>query len=101
MMSFTVCIQEDFNQIILNLVFNGELEPVVLLLGWIGSNDKVLAKYSLIYEKEGCITIRYIHPTRATFLTGIYITHLVIFFMVSTDLSSQIQEHKVSQRKLD
>jgi len=52
------------------LVFGGEVEPVVFLLGWVGSKDKILAKYSSIYEKEGCITIRYIHPVQTTFLSG-------------------------------
>lgn len=30
---------------------NGK-EPVVILLGWAGSKDKFLAKYSAIYEKR-------------------------------------------------
>ena len=46
------------------------MEPVIILLGWVGSKDKILAKYSAIYEKEGCITIRYIHPVQITFLSG-------------------------------
>lgn len=33
-------------------------ETVVLILGWAGSIDKHLAKYSLLYEQKGCITIR-------------------------------------------
>ncbi|KAL3867876.1 hypothetical protein ACJMK2_040722 [Sinanodonta woodiana] len=42
-------------------------EPVVLLLGWLGCEEKHLAKYSDIYEKRGCITIRYIAPKEITF----------------------------------
>ncbi|XP_014665224.1 PREDICTED: transmembrane protein 53-like [Priapulus caudatus] len=37
---------------------NGK-ETVVILLGWAGSSDKHLAKYSAIYERRRCITIRY------------------------------------------
>lgn len=44
-----------------------EQEPVVFLLGHVGMKDKVLAKYSLFYEKTGCITIRYIHPSKSSF----------------------------------
>jgi len=39
-----------------------EQEPVVFLLGWVGCQDKILSKYSKIYEEDGCITIRYTHP---------------------------------------
>ncbi|XP_076811986.1 transmembrane protein 53-like isoform X2 [Clavelina lepadiformis] len=46
-----------------------EAEPVVFLLGWVGSKDKHVAKYSAIYEKEGCITVRYIHPSTTVFYT--------------------------------
>ncbi|KAK3592152.1 hypothetical protein CHS0354_019444 [Potamilus streckersoni] len=42
-------------------------EPVVLLLGWLGCEEKHLAKYSDIYERKGCITIRYIAPKEITF----------------------------------
>jgi len=48
-------------------VMNDELEPIVFLLGWVGCKDKILAKYSLIYEDAGCITIRYIYPTQKVF----------------------------------
>ncbi|XP_074642432.1 transmembrane protein 53-like [Tubulanus polymorphus] len=41
---------------------NLDKEPVVILLGWMGCKDKYLAKYSEIYERKGCITIRYIPP---------------------------------------
>lgn len=37
-------------------------EPVVFMLGWLASRDKALAKYSVMYENAGCITVRYIHP---------------------------------------
>ncbi|XP_071495175.1 transmembrane protein 53-like [Diadema antillarum] len=37
--------------------------PVVYLLGWLGCQDKHLAKYSALYESEGFITIRYIAKT--------------------------------------
>ncbi|XP_015922775.1 transmembrane protein 53-A [Parasteatoda tepidariorum] len=35
-------------------------EPVVILFGWAGCVDRYLAKYSEIYQKKGCTTIRYI-----------------------------------------
>jgi len=41
-----------------------EQEPVVFLLGWVGCQDKILSKYSKIYEEDGCITIRYTHPAK-------------------------------------
>lgn len=44
-----------------------EREPVVLLLGWAGSRDKYLAKYSALYEIKGCITIRYVPPAQDIF----------------------------------
>ncbi|GAB6022350.1 Transmembrane protein 53 [Chamberlinius hualienensis] len=39
---------------------NDNMEPVVVLLGWYGCQDKHLAKYSKIYENLGCITIRFL-----------------------------------------
>lgn len=36
-------------------------EPVVYLLGWWAASDKTLAKYCNIYEKLGCVTIRYVY----------------------------------------
>ncbi|XP_069187296.1 LOW QUALITY PROTEIN: transmembrane protein 53 [Procambarus clarkii] len=41
---------------------NGEKEPVVFLLGWLGAQDHHLAKYCSIYNQKGCITIRYTSP---------------------------------------
>ncbi|KAK8734264.1 hypothetical protein OTU49_006095 [Cherax quadricarinatus] len=41
---------------------NGEKEPVVFLLGWLGAQDNHLAKYCSIYNQKGCITIRYTSP---------------------------------------
>ncbi|XP_054716623.1 transmembrane protein 53-like [Uloborus diversus] len=38
-------------------------EPVVILFGWAGCVDRYLAKYSEIYQKKGCTTIRYITST--------------------------------------
>ncbi|CAL1291013.1 unnamed protein product [Larinioides sclopetarius] len=35
-------------------------EPVIILFGWAGCVDRYLAKYSEIYQKKGCTTIRYI-----------------------------------------
>lgn len=42
-------------------------EPVVLLLGWAGCHDRNLAKYSVLYEIKGCITIRYAPPAQDVF----------------------------------
>lgn len=41
--------------------------PVVLLLGWLGCQDKHLKKYSKIYEERGLITMRYTAPMDALF----------------------------------
>ncbi|CAG7824532.1 unnamed protein product [Allacma fusca] len=38
------------------------MQTVVILLGWTGAQDKQLAKYSEIYTKKGCITLRCIIP---------------------------------------
>ncbi|XP_028667097.1 transmembrane protein 53 [Erpetoichthys calabaricus] len=46
----------------------GRKEPVVILLGWAGCKDKHLAKYSSLYNKQGCIAIRYTAPSKAVFL---------------------------------
>ncbi|XP_042230376.1 transmembrane protein 53-like isoform X2 [Homarus americanus] len=46
---------------------NGEKEPVVFLLGWLGAQDHHLAKYCSIYNQKGCITIRYTSPTSLIF----------------------------------
>ncbi|GFT11771.1 transmembrane protein 53-A [Nephila pilipes] len=35
-------------------------EPVIILFGWAGCVDRYLAKYSEIYQKKGCTSIRYI-----------------------------------------
>ncbi|XP_064624945.1 transmembrane protein 53-like [Lineus longissimus] len=42
-------------------------QPVIVLLGWMNCQDKHLAKYSEIYEKKGCVTIRYIVPIEDLF----------------------------------
>ncbi|KAK7066416.1 Transmembrane protein 53 [Halocaridina rubra] len=47
---------------------NGEKEPVVFLLGWLGAKDQHLAKYCSIYNQRGCITIRYTSPLSYLFI---------------------------------
>ena len=47
--------------------FGDDAEPVVFLLGWAGSRDKHLARYSKIYEDAGCVTIRYTAPDEYIF----------------------------------
>ncbi|XP_044157788.1 transmembrane protein 53 [Bufo gargarizans] len=42
-------------------------EPVVILLGWAGCKDKHLAKYSAIYQGEGCVVIRFTAAWRTVF----------------------------------
>ncbi|KAK6484248.1 transmembrane protein 53-like [Huso huso] len=49
--------------------WHGQKEPVVILLGWAGCKDKHLAKYSSIYNEQGCITIRYTAPWKAVFFS--------------------------------
>ncbi|XP_076353033.1 transmembrane protein 53 [Tachypleus tridentatus] len=39
-----------------------EKEPVVIMFGWLGCADRYLTKYGNLYEKHGCITVRYIPP---------------------------------------
>ncbi|XP_077981719.1 transmembrane protein 53-like [Glandiceps talaboti] len=43
-------------------------EPVVVLLGWSGCQDKHLAKYAAIYQQQRLATIRYILPMVDAFL---------------------------------
>ncbi|KAL4237130.1 Transmembrane protein 53 [Mactra antiquata] len=42
-------------------------EPVVILLGWLGCKEKYLLKYGEIYDKAGCITIKYTSPRDVAF----------------------------------
>uniref|UniRef100_A0A8C3TJP0 Transmembrane protein 53 n=1 Tax=Catharus ustulatus TaxID=91951 RepID=A0A8C3TJP0_CATUS len=46
-----------------------ERQPVVILLGWAGCQDKYLAKYSAIYSQKGCTVIRYTAPWRMVFFS--------------------------------
>ncbi|NWY42298.1 TM53B protein, partial [Sylvia atricapilla] len=46
-----------------------EGQPVVILLGWAGCQDKYLAKYSAIYSQKGCTVIRYTAPWRMIFFS--------------------------------
>uniref|UniRef100_A0A0N7Z9X1 Transmembrane protein 53 n=1 Tax=Scylla olivacea TaxID=85551 RepID=A0A0N7Z9X1_SCYOL len=46
---------------------NGDKEPVVFLLGWLGAQDQHLAKYCTIYNQRGCITIPYTSPSSYVF----------------------------------
>ncbi|GCB61954.1 transmembrane protein 53 [Scyliorhinus torazame] len=47
-------------------------DPVIILLGWAGCQDKHLAKYSNIYKDQGCIALRFIAPWRQIFFPGIF-----------------------------
>ncbi|NWH58949.1 TM53B protein, partial [Geococcyx californianus] len=44
-------------------------QPVVILLGWAGCQDRYLAKYSTIYSQKGCAVIRYTAPWRMIFFS--------------------------------
>ncbi|XP_038038648.1 transmembrane protein 53 [Anas platyrhynchos] len=44
-------------------------QPVVILLGWAGCQDRYLAKYSAIYSQKGCTVIRYTAPWRTVFFS--------------------------------
>ncbi|NWI91680.1 TM53B protein, partial [Pitta sordida] len=46
---------------------HAEGQPVVILLGWAGCQDKYLAKYSAVYSQKGCTVIRYTAPWRMIF----------------------------------
>ncbi|KAM3668665.1 transmembrane protein 53 isoform X1 [Ammospiza nelsoni] len=46
-----------------------EGQPVVILLGWAGCQDKYLAKYSAVYSQKGCTVIRYTAPWRMVFFS--------------------------------
>lgn len=48
--------------VVVNPLGDESPEPVVFLFGWAGADDKILAKYSKIYESCGCITVRYTAP---------------------------------------
>ncbi|XP_038650160.1 transmembrane protein 53 [Scyliorhinus canicula] len=47
-------------------------DPVIILFGWAGCQDKHLAKYSSIYKDQGCIALRYISPWRQIFFPGTF-----------------------------
>ncbi|KAJ8011995.1 hypothetical protein DPEC_G00064100 [Dallia pectoralis] len=49
--------------------WHGTKEPVVILLGWAGCREKHLAKYSSIYNKQGCVTICYTSPLKTVFVS--------------------------------
>ncbi|XP_051868939.1 transmembrane protein 53 isoform X2 [Pristis pectinata] len=51
-------------------------DPVIILLGWAGCQDKHLAKYSYIYKNQGCVVLRYISPWRQIFFPGIFSKNL-------------------------
>jgi len=40
----------------------GDANKIVVLLGWMGSTDRQLSKYSALYEQRGCTTVRFIAP---------------------------------------
>ncbi|KAM6123983.1 transmembrane protein 53 [Pterocles gutturalis] len=44
-------------------------QPVVILLGWAGCQDRYLAKYSAIYSQKGYTVIRYTAPWRMIFFS--------------------------------
>uniref|UniRef100_A0A8C9EM96 Transmembrane protein 53 n=1 Tax=Pavo cristatus TaxID=9049 RepID=A0A8C9EM96_PAVCR len=44
-------------------------QPVVILLGWAGCQDRHLAKYSAAYSQKGCTVIRYTAPWRKIFFS--------------------------------
>ncbi|NXX86169.1 TM53B protein, partial [Urocolius indicus] len=48
---------------------HGDGQPVVILLGWAGCQDKYLAKYSAIYAQKGCSVIRYTASWRMIFFS--------------------------------
>ncbi|NXP27222.1 TM53B protein, partial [Scytalopus superciliaris] len=48
---------------------HAEGQPVVILLGWAGCQDRYLAKYSAIYSRKGCTVIRYTAPWRMIFFS--------------------------------
>ncbi|MBN3302322.1 transmembrane protein 53 [Amia ocellicauda] len=50
-------------------LWHAQKEPVVILLGWAGSKDRHLAKYSSIYNEQGCITLRYTAPWKTVFFS--------------------------------
>ncbi|XP_051555957.1 transmembrane protein 53-like [Myxocyprinus asiaticus] len=49
--------------------WRGSKEPVVILLGWAGCRDKHLAKYSSIYNQQGCVTVRCTAPLKTIFIS--------------------------------
>ncbi|XP_067893222.1 transmembrane protein 53 isoform X2 [Heterodontus francisci] len=51
-------------------------DPVIILLGWGGCQDKHLAKYSNIYKNQSCIVLRYTAPWRLIFFPGTFSRNL-------------------------
>lgn len=49
-------------------------EPVVILLGWAGCENRHIAKYSAIYEKR-CVTVSYTAPNRDIFFRSNNLCH--------------------------
>ncbi|XP_059840211.1 transmembrane protein 53 isoform X1 [Hypanus sabinus] len=60
----------------IRLFFNLKEDPVTILLGWAGCQDKHLAKYSYIYKNQGCVVLRYPTPWQEIFFPGIFSKNL-------------------------
>ncbi|XP_078264638.1 transmembrane protein 53 [Rhinoraja longicauda] len=72
-------------------------DPVIILLGWAGCQDKHLAKYSYIYKNQGCVVIRYSAPWRQIFFPGIFRRNLRYIARKLLDLLFDIgvEEHPI------
>ena len=62
---FTTDRQDEWEKLM--SVCSKDKQPVVVLLGWAGCQDRYLAKYSAIYEQKSCITLRYTAPVECLF----------------------------------
>ncbi|XP_055497708.1 transmembrane protein 53 [Leucoraja erinacea] len=72
-------------------------DPVIILLGWAGCQDKHLAKYSYIYKNQGCVVLRYTAPWRQIFFPGIFRRNLRYIARKLLDLLFDIgiEEHPI------
>lgn len=68
--------------------------PVVLLLGWLGCQDRHLKKYSKIYEDRGLITVRYTAPGYALFFRTSKMWKIADGLLKTLD-DHQLQDHPI------
>lgn len=71
-----------------------DTSPVVLLLGWVGCQDRHLQKYSKIYEDRGMTTVRFTAP-----MVPLFVQRTKILGLAEGVLST-IEDHRLQQRPI-